>query len=122
ENWKQNNQSRCRKKYQIRTEHARDCARGAYRRQRRIRICHHLREAGDAPADQIKNRKSYRAHSVFDVVAKNPERPHVGNEVEPPAMQELVRENRRVSNGRKTDISSPIWTGEARRHNCEKIK
>ena len=36
-------------------------------------------------------------------------------------MQELVRENRPVAIHRKTDVSSPIGMGEARRHNSEKI-
>lgn len=36
-------------------------------------------------------------------------------------MQELVREDRPVAIHRKTDVSSPIGMGEARRHNSEKI-
>ena len=37
-------------------------------------------------------------------------------------MQELVRENRPVAIHRKTDVSSPIGMGEARRHNSEEIQ
>ena len=122
EDWKQNNESRRRKKHQIRTEHARDRARGAYRWNRRIRICQQLREAGDAAAEQIENRKSDRSHPVFDVVAENPERPHVGDDVEPAAMQKLVREDRPVTVHGKTDISSPIGMSEAGRHDSKEIK
>ena len=89
---------------------------------RGIRICQQLREAGDAAADQIENRKSKRSHPVLDVVAENPERPHVGDEVEPAAMKKLVREDRPVTIHRKTNISSPVGMSEARRHNSEKIK
>src|SRR5436190_665909 len=86
EEWKQNNESRRRKEHQVRTEHTRDRARSAYRWKRRIRNCQTLRETGSASTDQIENGKSGRSHSVLDVVAENPERPHVDNEVKPAAM------------------------------------
>jgi hypothetical protein len=122
EDWKQDDESRRWKKYQIRTENARNRARGAYRWERRIRVCQQLRETGDAAANQIKNRKSDRSHPIFDVVAENPERPHVCDNVEPAAMQKLVREDRPVAVHRKTDRSRPIGMSEAGRHNSEKIK
>ena len=122
ENRKQNNQSRCREKHQIRAEHARDRARGAYRWKRRIRICQQLREAGDTAAEQIKNPKSDRSHPVLYVVAENPERPHVGDDVEPTTMKELIREDRPVTIYGKTNIGSPVRMSEARRHNSKEIE
>ncbi len=122
EDWKQNNESRRRKKHQIRTEHARDRARGAYRWKRRIRICQQLREASDAAAEQIEVRKSDRSHPVLHIVAENPERPHVGDDVEPAAMKELIREDRPVTIYGKTNIGSPVRMSEARRHNSKEIK
>ena len=67
-----------------------------------------LRETGDAAAEQIKNPKSDRSHPVLDVVAENPECPHVGYDVQPVAVQKLIREDRPVTVYGKTDIGSPI--------------
>ena len=79
-------------------------------------------KTGDTAADQVEDRKSERTHLILDVVAENPERPHVGNEVEPATMQKLVREDRPVTIHGKTDIRSPIGMSEAGRHDAEKIK
>jgi hypothetical protein len=43
----------------------------------------------------------------FDVVAKDPERPHVRDDVEPAAMQELMREDRPVSLPQETRRKQP---------------
>ena len=50
EDWEQHNESRCGKKHQIRTEHAGNRSRGAYRRDSGIGICEHLGETSDAAA------------------------------------------------------------------------
>src|ERR1700736_118113 len=122
EDWKQNNEPCCWKKQQIRAEHACDCAGGAYRRNRGIRIGEQVRRAGDHAADQIKNRKPRRPHPVLDVVAENPERPHVCDDVEPAAVQKLGSEKRPVVVEGKTDTGGPIRVGATRGNDPEQIK
>jgi hypothetical protein len=53
-----------------------------------------MSEPSSRAAEQIKNGKPDRAHSVPDVVAENPKGPHIGQNVEPPAVQELMGQNR----------------------------
>ena len=50
-----------------------------------------MSEPSSRAAEQIKNGKADRTHFVLDVVAENPKGPHIGYDVEPPAVQELVR-------------------------------
>src|SRR6266478_1810918 len=73
-------------------------------------------------AEQIKNGKTNRAHSVLDVVAKNPKGPHIGQDVEPPAVQELMRQNRPKTIDWKTDGERPVGMGETCRDKTEQIE
>ena len=122
ENRKQNNQPRCRKKYQICTKHACNRTGSADRWNDRVRIRKQVRQTSDTATQQIENRKADRSHLVFDVVAENPKRPHVRDDVKPAAMQELMREDRPVTIYRKPDVSSPIRVSKTCRHKAENIK
>src|SRR5438270_11759638 len=73
-------------------------------------------------AEQVENRKPDRAHSVLDVVAENPKGPHIGYDMEPAAVQELMRQNRPKIIDRKADGQSPIGMGETRWDKTEQIK
>ena len=73
-------------------------------------------------AEQVKNSKPNRTHSVFDVVAENPKGPHIGYDMEPSAVQELMRQNRPKIIDRKTDDQSPIGMGETCRDETEQIE
>src|SRR5438552_14349840 len=81
-----------------------------------------MRRAGDCAAKQIKNCESARSHPVFNVVAKNPEGPHVCDDVEPAAVQKLVGQKRPVIVDRKSDTGGPIRVGEARGNDAEQIE
>ena len=70
-------------------------------------------------AEQVKKRKADRAHFVFDVVAENPKGPHIGYDMEPAAVQELMRQNWPKIIDRKTDGQSPIGMGETCWDNTE---
>jgi hypothetical protein len=60
--------------------------------------------------------------SVLDVVAENPKGPHIGYDVEPPAVQELMRQNRPKTVDGKADGESPVGMGETRRDKTEQIE
>src|SRR4051812_40509960 len=47
-----------------------------------------MRERREQPAEHVEDRIAGVAEAVFDVVAEDPEVPHVPDEVEPPAMEE----------------------------------
>src|SRR5207244_13317621 len=81
-----------------------------------------MRRAGDRAAKQIENREPARAHPVLDVVAENPECPHVCDDVEPAAVEKLVGQKRPVIVDRKSDTGGPIRVGEARGNDAEQIE
>ena len=78
-----------------------------------------MSEPGSRAAEQIKNGKADRTHSVLDVVAEDPKRPHIGYDVEPSAVQELMGQNRPKTIDRKADGQSPVGMGETRRNKTE---
>src|SRR6185503_651139 len=54
-----------------------------------------VREPGREAAEEIKEDEAERAERVLDVVAEDPEKPHVSDQVQPSAVQEHRREERR---------------------------
>src|SRR5436190_727352 len=122
ENGKHHDHSRCWKKYEVSAEHAGNRAGSAHRRHSRIRVCEQMGETSNHAAGQIENRESYRSHTVLDVVAKDPKCPHVGDDVQPAAVQKLMSQQWPIGVHRKTDTSRPIRMGEARRDNSEEIE
>src|SRR6266404_3361555 len=81
-----------------------------------------MRRAGYRAAKQIENREPARSHPVLDVVAKNPECPHVCDEVEPPAVQKLLGQKWPVIVDRKSDTGGPIRVSEAGGNDAEQIE
>ena len=65
-----------------------DGAARAHGRNARVRVGEHLREAGRRAANQIEDQIFRRAENIFDVIAEDPEEPHVAQDMHPPAMQE----------------------------------
>ena len=91
EDRKQHDQPRGRIKQKISAEHPGNCAGSAERGQSGIGICQDLSKSRDRSADKIEDRKPHRSHAILDIVAENPEGPHIGEDVQPAAMQKLVR-------------------------------
>ena len=63
-------------------------------------------------AQQIEREKARTRHRIFDVVAEEPEEPHVPDEMHPPAVEKHRREDVRSTDvpGSMTHRSpSPIW-------------
>ena len=81
-----------------------------------------MSEPSSRAAEQIKNSKADRAHSVLDVVAENPKGPHIGYDVEPSAVQELMGQNRPKTIDWKADGQSPVGMREARRDKTEQVE
>ena len=46
-----------------------------------------MQEASGKPTKQIKTEKANPAHAVFDIVTKDPEGPHIPDDVHPATMQ-----------------------------------
>jgi len=74
-------------------------------------------------AEQVKKGKPDRAHSVFNVVAENPKGPHIGYDMEQPAVQELMRQKRpKLSTGKPTPRAQSGWRNvPARDRTVEKL-
>ena len=81
-----------------------------------------MSEAGNRAAKQVENSKANRAHSVFDIVAENPKGPHIGYDVKPSAVQELMRQNWPKTVDWKANSESPVGMREPRRDKTEQIE
>ena len=78
-----------------------------------------MSEARRRPAEQVEKRKTDWAHSVFDIVAEDPKGPHISDNMEPPAVQELMRQKRPKIIDRKADGHGPVGMGETCRNKTE---
>ena len=65
-----------------------DCAAGTDHRYLAARIEPGLRDGGDESADQIEHDETAVAETIFDVVAENPEEPHVARDMREAAVDE----------------------------------
>src|SRR5207302_1191839 len=81
-----------------------------------------MSEPSSRAAEQIKDGKADRTHFVLDVVAENPKGPHIGCDVKPSAVQELMGQNRPKTIDRKADGQSPVGMGETCRNKTEQIE
>ena len=54
----------------------------------RIGVWQRVGKYGDDPAQQVKDHKPRVSHRVFNVIAKDPEKPHIPHEVRDASMQE----------------------------------
>ncbi len=81
-----------------------------------------MRDSGGESTQQIKDQKAYRSHAVFDVVAEDPQRPHVADNVYPATVQEEARKKRPVVVYGKTDLKRPIRPAVAGRNHAEQIE
>src|SRR5882762_11239268 len=81
-----------------------------------------MRRGGDRAAKQIENREPARAQAVLDVVAEDPECPHVCDDVEPATVEKLVAQKWPVIVDRKSDTGGPIRVGEAGGNDAEQIE
>ena len=80
-----------------------------------------MRKARDHAGEQIKEQEAQRSHSVFDVVAEDPQRPHVADEVRPAAMEEHAGDERPIVVDAETDRAGPLRMRVTRRDDAEEI-
>ena len=91
----QREHARPREEDEVGAQHARDGAARADRRDVASRgSTRHLREAGHRAAQEVEDQVAAVPHPVLDVVAEDPEVPHVPEEVQPAAVQEHRRTRR----------------------------
>jgi hypothetical protein len=81
-----------------------------------------MSEPSSSAAEQVKNGKADRTHFVLDVVAEDPKGPHIGYDVEPSAVQELMGQNRPKTIDWKADSESPVGMRETRRDKTEQVE
>jgi hypothetical protein len=55
-----------------------------------------MQDASGKPTQQIKTEKARTAHAVFYIIAKDPEGPHISNDVHPATMQKHRRQQGKV--------------------------
>ncbi len=83
-----------REQHQVAAEHAGDRAAGADERHVAGRSDEHLRGRRRHPADEVEEDEPRPRHRVLDVVAEDPQVPHVEDQVQPAAVHEHRREQR----------------------------
>ena len=105
-----------------RPQHTRDRARSANGRHPGVRLGHYLGHRRQNAAGQVKQGEPPTSHGILDVVTEDPERPHIADDMQPAAMQELVRQECPVSTTGKTHCGCPIGVDQTRRHNAEQKK
>src|SRR5439155_7966156 len=72
-------------------------------------------------AEKIERQESQRSHPILDVVAEEVEKPHVADDVEPPAVQKHRGQERPVVVRRKSDSGGPRGVGESRGDQAEEV-
>ena len=63
---------------------------------REERIEDNMQDASGKPTEQIKTEKANPAHTVFHIIAKDPEGPHIPDDVHPATMQKHRRQQGEV--------------------------
>ena len=76
----------------------------------------------DQAARQVEQGEPERAHAVLDVVAEDPQRPHVADDVEPAAVEEHAGQERPVVVDRESDPRGPSRVGVAGRHDAQEVE
>src|SRR5215471_2313635 len=74
--------------HQIGSKHTTDRAACAYHRSSRLPTPCYLRRRTSSTAQQIGNEKPSSSEIIFDIVAENPEEPHIANQVKQTAVHE----------------------------------
>ncbi len=70
-----------------------DCARRADHRHRRLRIGTYLQRRCRNAAQDVENYEAHRPHRVLDIVAEDPQEPHIADNVEPSTVHEHGRKD-----------------------------
>src|SRR5581483_11757905 len=110
------------KQNEVGAEHPGDGARCADRRNGRIDIRIKMGDPRDHAGQEIKKEKPCRSHQFLDVVAEDPEGPHIADQVDPPAVKEHAGEKRAVSAGRQSEPKRPVGMAVAGRHQSKEVK
>jgi hypothetical protein len=66
-----------------------------------------VQQSGREPAHQIEEEKAEPSHPVLDVVAEDPQEPHVRDEVKPAPVQEGAGDEREIAVVRKANVGGP---------------
>src|SRR5438094_7592122 len=80
-----------------------------------------MKESGRQPGQEIEEEKSEAAHTVFHVVAENPEGPHVAGDMEHAPVQKHAREKRPVVIDRQSKSGRPLRVCKSRGDDAEQV-
>src|SRR5215510_1249061 len=81
-----------------------------------------MQDASGKPTQQIKTEKARTAHAVFNIVTKDPEGPHIPDNVHPATMQKHRRQQGKVVWMQQEAQASRACAGKSARHNTPLIK
>ena len=87
-----------------------------------MRVGIKMNQSSRQAAKKIKRKKANRPHAVLDVVAEDPQRPHVSNDMEPAAVEEHAGKERPVVIQREPQLNRPFGMSITRRDNAEIIE
>lgn len=102
--------------HRIGGNHGSNRARGAERRHRGVELGQKVREARDCAAREIEHPEAHAAEPRLHRGTENPERPHVEDEVQPPAVHERVDDERPPVVRIETSGAGAGRVGIAQRH------
>ena len=106
---------------EVGAEHAGDGAGRPDGRDRRIDVRVVVREPGNEPGQQIEDEKAAASHALLDVVAEDPQGPHVADDVHEAAVQEHAGDERPVAVDGKADCHRPVGVAIAGGHDPEQV-
>ena len=81
-----------------------------------------MNEPRRQPGQEIEQKKTEPAHALFHVVAEDPERPHVADDMEPAIVQEHAGEKRPVVIDREPESGRPRRVRKSRRDDAEQVE
>src|SRR4029077_651918 len=110
------------KEKEIGAEHPSDRTGSSHGREGRIRIGEKMHQPCRQAANKIENKKAQRPHAVLHVVAEDPQRPHIADDVEPAAVKEHARNERPVVIEWKAHQNCPVGMRITRRDHAKIVE
>src|SRR5437868_10250401 len=107
---------------EVGAQHSRDRSRCSHGGHGRLGVGEPVCETGEQAREEVEDQEAARSHAILDVVAEDPEHPHVADDVGPAAVKEHAGEKRPVIVYRQAKLHRPLGMGVASGHDPENVE
>src|SRR5437868_10870431 len=107
---------------EVGAQHSGDRPRCSHRRDGGLGVREPVGEAREHAREKVEDQEAARSHAILDVVAEDPEHPHVADDVGPAAVKEHAGEKRPVIVYRQAKLHRPLGMGVASGHDPENVE